>query len=295
MNGTAIRGALYRRAPRAPWAVHLRLFARQELVLALRSRWTQIFAAVFGLLSFSVAGAGYVLSGGHGVQDFARTAVSLVQLVLLLVPLTALVIGVLSLAPERGAAELVFSQPVARRTILLGKLLGLFQALAAAQAVGFGAAGVVVYAQSGPEGLGGFLMLVAASLVTTAVFLGLAALLSAGAVGRKRTRALALALVVWFVAVVLFDLAALGVASLLPSGTASRVLMIAAIVNPIGAVRTGTLLAIEGTGAFGAASLALFRFTRGAAGAGLVLGLSLVLWLVVPTAVAIRRLRRADV
>ena len=107
--------------------------------------------------------------------------------------------------------------------------------------------------------------------------------------------ALALALVVWFVAVVLVDLAALGLASLLPSGTASRVLMIAAIVNPIGAVRTGTLLAIEGTGAFGAASLALFRFTRGAAGAGVVLGLSLLFWLVIPTALAVRRLRRADV
>jgi len=272
----------------------LRLFARQELVLALRSRWTQIFAAVFGVLSFGVAGAGYVLSGGRGVQDFARTAVSLVQLVLLLVPLTALAIGVLSLAPERAAAELVFSQPVPRRTVLLGKLLGLFQALAAAQAVGFGAAGAVVYGQSGAEGLGGFLLLVAASLVTTAVFLGLAALLSAGAVGRKRTRALALALVVWFVAVVLFDLAALGVASLLPSGAASRVLMVAAIVNPIGAVRTATLLGIQGTGAFGAASLALFRFTRGTWGAAAVLGLSVLFWLVAPTALAVRRLRRAD-
>ena len=226
----------------------LLLFAREELLLALRSRWTQIFAVVFGVLAFGVAGAGYVLSGGHGVQDFARTAVSLVQLVLLLVPLTALLIGVLSLAPDRGAAELLFSQPVARRTILLGKLLGLFQALAAAQAVGFGAAGAVVYAQSGGEGLGGFLLLVAASLVTTAVFLGIAALLSAGAVGRKRTRALALALVVWFVAVVLFDLAALGLASVLPSGTASRVLMVSAIVNPLSAVRTGALLGIEGTG-----------------------------------------------
>ncbi len=272
----------------------LRLFARQELVLALRSRWTQIFAVVFGILAFAVAGAGYVLSGGHGVQDFARTAVSLVQLVLLLVPLTALAIGVLSLAQERPAAELVFSQPVARRTVLLGKLLGLFQALAAAQAVGFGAAGAVVYGQSGSEGLGGFLLLVAASLVTTAVFLGLAALLSAGAMGRKRTRALALALVVWFVAVVLFDLAALGLASLLPSGTASRVLMVAAIVNPVGAVRTGTLLAIQGTGAFGAASLALFRFTRGTWGAAAVLGLSVLFWLVAPTALAVRRLRRAD-
>jgi len=273
---------------------HLRLFAREELALALRSRWTQIFAAAFAVLALAVSGAGYVLSGGHGVQDFARTAVSLVQLVLLLVPLTALLIGVLSLAPERGAAELVFSQPVSRRTVLLGKLLGLFQALAAAQAVGFGAAGVVVYSQSGGAGLGGFLSLVAASLVTTAVFLGLAALLSAGAVGRKRTRALALALVVWFVTVALFDITALGVASLLPSGTASRVLMLAAVVNPIGAVRTGALLAIEGTGAFGAASLALFRFTHGASGTGLVLGLSIVLWLVAPTLLAIRRLRRAD-
>ena len=85
------------------------------------------FGLTLAALAFAVAGSGYVLSGGHGVQDFARTAVSLVQLVLLLVPLTALLIGVLSLAPERGAAELVFSQPVPRRTILLGKLLGLFQ------------------------------------------------------------------------------------------------------------------------------------------------------------------------
>jgi Cu-processing system permease protein len=272
----------------------LRLFAREELALALRSRWTQMFAVVFGVLSLFVAGAGYVISGGHGVQDFARTAVSLVQLVLLLVPLTALLIGVLSLAPERGAAELMFSQPVSRRTILLGKLLGLFQALAAAQAVGFGAAGAVVYGQSGAEGLSGFLFLVAGSLVTTAIFLGLAALLSAGAVGRGRTRALALALVVWFVTVVLVDLAALGAASLLPSGTASRVLILASLLNPVGAVRTGALLGIEGSGAFGAASLALLRFTHGPAGATIVLGLSVLFWLVAPAALAVRRLRKAD-
>jgi Cu-processing system permease protein len=273
---------------------HLALFAREELVLALRSRWTQIFAVVFGVLAFAVAGAGYVLSGGHGVQDFARTAVSLVQLVLLLVPLTALVIGVLSLAPERGAAEMLFSQPVSRGTVLLGKLLGLFQALGAAQAVGFGAAGIVVYTHAGADGLGGFVLLVVASLVTTAVFLGLAALLAAGSVGRKRTRALALALVVWFVAVVFFDLLALGLASVLPSGPASRVLMVSAIANPLGAIRTGALLLIEGTGAFGAASLALFRFTGGPRGAGIVLGLSLLFWIVAPASIALRRLRRSD-
>ena len=72
----------------------LLLCARQELTLAVRSRWTQIFAAVFAALSLAVASSGYILSGGSGVQDFARTAASLVGLVLLLVPLTSLVIGV---------------------------------------------------------------------------------------------------------------------------------------------------------------------------------------------------------
>jgi len=273
----------------------LALFAREELTLALRSRWTQIFAFVFAALALAVAGSGYVLSGGFGVQDFSRTAVALVQLVLMLVPLTALLIGVLSLAPDRGAAEIVYSQPVARRTVLLGQLLGLFQALAAAQAVGFGVAGLVVYSQAGEEGLGRFLLLVLSSLVTTAIFLGLAALLSAGAVGRRRTRALALALVTWFVAVVLFDVAALGAATLLPSGTASRLLAVSVIVNPVGAIRTGTLLGIEGTGAFGAASLAFFRFTKGTWGAGALIGASLLLWLVLPVVLAIRRLGRADV
>lgn len=273
----------------------LGLFAREELVLALRSRWTQIFAVVFAVLSLTVAASGYVLSGGQGVQDFARTAVSLVQLIVLLVPLTALLIGVLSLAPERGAAELVFSQPVPRRTVLLGKLLGLFQALAAAQAVGFGAAGLVVYSRAGREGLASFVMLLLASLATTAIFLGIAAVLAAGAFGRRRTRALSLALVVWFVAVVLFDVAALGAASLLPSGTASRLLIVSVLVNPVDAVRTATLLGIEGVGAFGAASLAFLRFTHGTWGAGLLIGLSLLFWLIVPPLIAVWRLRRADV
>ena len=273
----------------------LRLVARQELVLAVRSRWTQIFAAVFAALALAVAASGYVLSGGHGVQDFARTAASLVQLVLLLVPLTSLLIGVLSLAPERGAAELLFSQPVSRRTILLGKLLGLFEALVGAQALGFGAAGLVIFSQSGSEGLAGFLMLFAASAALTAIFLGLAALLAAAAIGRRRTRALALALVVWFVAVVLFDVAALGLASLLPSGPASRVLIMAVIVNPVDAVRTATLLGIEGAAAFGAASLAFLRFTRGPWGAAALLGLSLLFWIAVPALAAVERLRRTDV
>ncbi len=270
------------------------LCARQELLLAVRSRWTQLFAAVFAVLSLAVAFSGYVLSGGHGVQDFSRTTASLVQLVLLLVPLASILIGVPTLIPDREASELLFSQPVSRRTILLGRVTGLLLALTAAQLVGFGAAGLVIYSNAGDAGFGGFALLVAGSAVLTLVFLGLAALVSVASAGRRRTRALALGLVVWFATAILVDLAALGVASLLPSGPASRVLIVSVLVNPSGALRTGAFLALEGTAAFGPASLALLRFTHGPAGAAAVIALSLLLWAVLPPLLAARRLQRTD-
>lgn len=93
----------------------------------------------------------------------------------------------------------------------------------------------------------------------------------------------------------LFDVAALGLASLLPSGPASRVLIVAVLVNPVDAVRTAALLGIEGAAAFGSASLAFLRFTKGPWGAAALLGLSLCLWIAAPLLAAIRRLRRADV
>ncbi len=270
------------------------LLARQELVIAARSRWTQIFAAVFAFLALGVSASGYVLSGGRGFQDFSRTSASLVQLVVLVVPLASLVMGVLALAPERGTAELLFAQPVSRGQILMGKLLGLLAALAAAESIGFGLAGLVVFSSAGEEGVAGYALLVLGALLLTAAFLALAALVAAGAVGRKRTRALAVAIVVWFAAVILLDLVALGAASLLPSTAASRLLVLSVLVNPAGAVRTGALLGIEGTAAFGAGSLALLRFTKGAAGAAALLSLSVVAWVVLPALGAARRLSRVD-
>jgi Cu-processing system permease protein len=273
----------------------IRLFARHELVLAARSRWMQTFAVVFAGLALLVAGSGYVLAGGSGVQDFARTAVSLVQLVLLLVPLTALLFGVLELTPERGAAELLYSQPVPRAAILVGKLLGLFEALVAAEAIGFGISGLVVFSQAGDAGLPAFVSVAVGAAVLTAIFLGLAALIAGGQVGRRRARALAIALVTWFAIVVLFDVAALGAASLLEGGPASRLLIVSVIVNPVDAVRTASLLVIDGTSAFGAASLAFLRFTHGSAGAVAWLVGALAIWAIVPTLLAARRLVRVDI
>ena len=99
----------------------------------------------------------------------------------------------------------------------------------------------------------------------------------------------------WFATVVLFDVAVLGVASWLPSGPASRLLMISAIANPVDAVRTATLMAVEGTTAFGAASLAFLRFTHGATGAASWLAASAAFWILAPLGIGALRLERSDI
>ena len=270
------------------------LCARYELLLAVRSRWLQIFAAVFAGLTLAVAGAGYILSGGHGVQDFSRTAVSLVQLVLLLVPLASLVFGALALTPDRGAAELLYSQPAPRAALLIGRMLGVWLALSAAELIGFGLAGLVVQSQAGLDGLGRYAALIGTAVAITGVFLAIATWLASTNAGR-RTRVLAAALVVWFIAVVLFDMAAIGAASMLRSGSASRLLIGATLINPVDAARTGALLAIEGTAAFGAASLALLRFTGGLGMTAAAVVISLIVWLVAPLTLAARAVSRRDV
>jgi Cu-processing system permease protein len=250
---------------------------------------------VFAALSLAVSASGYILSGGSGLQDFARTATSLTQLVLFVVPMMALLVGTMAFSPDQGTAELLFSQPIARHTLMFGKLLGVFVALVAAQAIGFGVSGLVIFSQSGEGGLSSFLLLGAASIALTAVSLSVAALIAGGAAGRRRARSLAIALSVWFAAVVLYDVVALGIASLLRSGSASRLLIVATLANPVDAVRTGVLLGIQGTTAFGAASLALLRFTGGLARASALIVAGVILWIVVPALLAARRLERADI
>jgi Cu-processing system permease protein len=207
----------------------------------------------------------------------------------------ALLVGTTALSPDQGAAELLYSQPIARRTLMWGRLLGLFAALVAAQAIGFGISGLVIFSQSGDDGLTSFLLLGAASIALTAVSLSAAALIAGGAAGRRRARGLAIALSVWFIAVVLYDLVAIGVASLLRSGPASRLLITATLANPVDAIRTGVLLGIEGTSAFGSASLALLRFTGGPTRAVLLIVAGVIAWIVVPALAAAWRLERADI
>ena len=191
---------------------------RQVLTLAfkefrdrLRNRWVLAVALVFAVFSLVITYAGGAQQGTVGLRSLEFTVTSLVSLVIYLVPLIALLLGFDAIVGERerGSLDLLLAYPITRSELLLGKYLGLALALALAMLAGLAAVGGMLVSQFGTRALfhyGGF---VASALLMGLAFLSLAVLVSV--LAKDRTRASGAAIVLWFLFVLVFDLALLGV------------------------------------------------------------------------------------
>lgn len=267
--------------------------ARQELVINIRNRWTLVFAGVFAALILAISYFGLVTGGVVGFQGFARTSASLLNMVLYIVPLVALVMGTLSFTSEKSASELLFSQPVTRGEILLGKTLGLFVSILTATLVGFGLAGVVIAANAGAQGSLRYPALVAFSLLLALIFLSLSAFISA--LCRRKSKAFGVALFVWFFFVLFYDLLVIGATFMLNERTANTFIFGSLFGNPVDMVRVASLMTLNGKDIFGAGGAALLRFLGGERWSFALLLVALSFWTAVPLIGAQRLLRRQDI
>lgn len=267
--------------------------AKQELIINIRNKWTLIFAIVFGALVVSISYFGMRAEGFAGMQNFTRTSASILNLVLYLVPLVALVMGTLSFTGDKGATELLYSQPVLRSEVQLGKLLGVFWSIALSTLIGFAVAGAIVVAQSGVAGLARYALFVLLSLALALVFLCLAVLIAT--LSQRKTKAFGMALFLWFFLVLFYDLLALGGTLLLKGKSANVFLFLSLFGNPVDMVRVAALIILDGVTIFGAAGAALLRFLGGKTISVLLLLTGLTIWVVIPFWLAQRMLNRQDI
>lgn len=226
------------------------------------------------------------------MQGFTRTSISILNLVLTIVPLASLTMGTLSFTGDKGSMELLFSQPVGREEILLGKSLGLFASLAISTLLGFLLSGIAVVLSSGTEGLLRYSVLVLLSLALTLVFLSLALLVAI--LNKRKSRAFGVSLLLWFFSVLFYDVIALGCSLLLKGSAANTFLFLSLFGNPVDMVRVATLISLDNVSVFGASGAALLRFFGGGPLALVALGLGLLFWTVIPWSVAVVLGRRQD-
>lgn len=276
--------------PRASWR-RIGVVAREEYRRALETRWLFAFTTLFALLVLGLSYFGLAQSREVGFQGFARVTLSLMNLVLVIVPLTGLMLGVTSIAGGGDSLSLLLAQPVSRGEVLTGKFLGLAAALGVAQALGFGGGGVVVALHGGAGQIAGFLVLTVLSLVLGWVTLATAICIAA--LWPDRLRAMSVALMLWLLMVIAYDLVVLGATALLSGLPLQSVLFPALIVNPVDLVRVLTTLAVGSGALFGPTSAVLMRMFGTSAGVALGLAVLLVEG-AVPLLIAARVFRRRD-
>ena len=262
---------------------------RFELAAAGKGRTAPWFAAGFAVASIAIALVGLSAGGAIAVQGFARTSVSLLQLILWVVPLLALLTGAAAGA-ECYELEFIAALPFKRFEIVLSRWAAWLGALGAALFIGLGAAGAVIALLAGTADAWRYVGLLAiATLLLSAC---LATGLAIGVKLRDRGRALAIAIVVWCVLVVGVDLVAIGLLAILPAGSPAWPLSLLLVLDPIDLARVlglGLFSANELAGPTGAALHAWF----GGWGAFLMIA-GLIAWTAVPLGWAARRLARSD-
>lgn len=258
-----------------------RIVALHQSRDVLRKRWVIAYAVVLviaGDLLLRLAGSG------------PSALLSLLNVVLLLVPLIALILGSASLYGAREFTELLLAQPIPRRAVYVGLYCGLTLPLMGATAAALALPFVVERALD-PVTAPMLGLLVVVSLLLVGVFTALAFVITV--LVRDRARGLGVAMLAWLALGVLYDGIVLAVATSFRDWPIERGMLAAMALNPIDLARTILLLRLDVaalTGYTGAVFRAAFGTTT-----GLVIALTvLVAWIAVPWWAGARAFDRRD-
>lgn len=253
---------------------------RSQFRNVMRSRW------ILGYLLLLLLATGLLLRfAGSG----DRALLSLLNVVLLLLPLVSVVFGTLYVYTARDFIEMLLAQPVGRGALYTGLFGGLAIPLAGAFLIGVGAP--LLLAGGAPGYPVRCVVLLTAGGLLTLVFTAFA--LCVSVLIEDRARGLAAALAVWLGCTLLYDGLILLVTQLFGDYPLEGPLLVLVFLNPVDLARVLLLLSLDLSALMGYTGAVYEKFFR--AGLGTVLALlMLLLCAAIPFLLGWRWFRRKD-
>ena len=254
---------------------------KYELRDVMRSRWLLAYTAFFlvvtdGLLRFT--------------GDSANAVLSLLNIVLLIIPLVNVVFGTMHVYNAREFIELLLAQPVRRRQLFGGLYLGLALPLSAGFLVGVGLP-FVLHGVDDSAQRSTLALLLATGVVLTFCFTGLAFWLALRI--EDKAKGLAAAIGAWLLATVLYDGLVLVIGTMFADHALEKPLLALMVLNPVDLARVLMLLRFDVSALMGYTGATFKSFFGSVAGGLLAFG-ALLLWATLPTLAALHRFRRKD-
>ena len=189
------------------------LIAVKEIQESMRNRWVLATTLLLAALALSLTFLGSAPTGSVGVRALDVVIVSLSSLTIFLLPLIALLISHDAIVGEieRGTMPLLLSYPVSRWQVLLGKFVGHLAILTFAISLGYGAAALSLAATGASidfDSWIAFAQMIGSSILLGASFVAAGYLISS--LVRARSTAAGIAVGIWLLLVVIYDMALLG-------------------------------------------------------------------------------------
>ena len=269
------------------------IIALKEIREGLRNRWVLATTLLLATLALTLTFLGAAPTGGVGASPLHVVVVTLSSLTVFLVPLIALLLSHDAIVGEieRGVMLLLLSYPVARWQVIVGKFVGHLAILTFATLVGYGLAAATLTAageNTDPASWKAFGTLIGSSIALGAVFLAIGYLVST--LTRERGTAAGIAVGIWLVFVLIYDMALLGLLVADQGRTiTSSLLNTLLLLNPTDAYR---LLNLEG-GAIGVLSGMSGGAKQPSIGSSALLAV-LAAWIGFPLAAAILAFSRKE-
>ncbi|NNM23795.1 MAG: ABC transporter permease [Flavobacteriaceae bacterium] len=247
----------------------------------IRSRWTYVYFAFYLLL-------GIVLLFLN--NDLSKAVITLMNVIIILVPLISTVFGVMYYYNSREFTELLLAQPVKRSSIFIGQYLGVALSLSISLVVGLGLP-FIFYGIFKSVAIWDFVLLLVTGTFLSLIFTALS--FNIALANENRIKGFGYAILLWLFMAVIYDglfLISLLIFEEYPLDTFS---IAATLFNPIDLSRVLILLKLDISALLGYTG-ALFQKFFGTYFGMLISSAVLVLWVIVPSFFIYRRSRRKD-
>lgn len=186
------------------------LIAQKEILASLRNKWFLIYSIIFTVLSLGLSLIGLSGLEVYGVSGFGRTTASLINMIILFVPLMGLTLGAMSIAyeRERGTLLYILAQPVSYFEVLMGKYFGLALSILGSLVLGFGLSGFIIAFKGGTADISGYILFILLTFLLALVSLSIGMFISGYL--RKYDTALGVSIFIWLFLVIFSDLGIIG-------------------------------------------------------------------------------------
>jgi len=218
-------------------------------------------------------------------NNAAKGLLSLLNIILIIVPLICIIFSTIYIYNSAEFIELLVSQPLKRKTIWLSIFSGLASSLAIAFFIGAGIPILLFHADA--TGI----TMIATGLFLTVVFVSIA-MLAAG-ITRDKAKGIGLSILLWLFFSLIFDALVLFLLFQFQDYPLERVMVFLSFLNPIDLSRIQILLQMDISALMGYTGAVFREFFGNAVGISLSF-LGLVVWIVVPLWISLRKFKEKD-